>query len=168
MRSLFEHCSQVAERYTLGPLLIIVFIASVSGCGSGARLSDMVPIRGEVLYKGKPLTEGEGTVVYMPTEAGGEARRATGAIQPDGSFTLTTLDPGDGAMKGKYTIVVYCYQPHPGEPKTREEREKMVRAGGIKRGSYIPEKYAKPATSGLTDIVDDSHTGFKRIELTDE
>ncbi len=126
----------------------------------------MVPIRGEVLYKGKPLTVGEGTVVYIPVESG-EMRKATGAIQPDGSFTLTTLNPGDGAMKGKYNIVVYCYEPHPGEPQTMEDRER-VRRHGLERGSVIPEKYANPATTGLSDTVDDSHSGFKRIELNDE
>jgi hypothetical protein len=165
MRFLFDHSFQNARRDALR-LYLIVLLAMVSGCNE-ARLPNMVPIRGEVLYKGKPLTEGEGTVVYMPTEAGGEARRATGEIRPDGTFTLTTLDPGDGAMKGKYTIVVYCYKPHPGEPTTREGRERLLREGGIKRGSFIPEKYANAANSGLTDLVDDSHTGFKRIELTD-
>ena len=124
----------------------------------------MVPIRGEVLYNGKRLTEGEGTVVYMTAESG-DGRRATGAIQPDGTFTLTTLDPGDGALMGKYTILVYCYEPHPGNPKTPQERQRASRHG-IKRGSIIPEKYANPATSGLSDVVDASHSGFKRIELS--
>jgi len=126
----------------------------------------MVPIRGEVIYKGKPLTVGEGTVVYMPVESG-DMRKATGAIKPDGSFELTTLIPGDGAMKGKYTILVYCYKPHPGDPQTREEHEKLAREGKLERGSFIPERYSDPAKSGLTDVVDDSHSGFKRIELKD-
>jgi hypothetical protein len=150
----------------LGISLLTVALTAC-GCGSSSGLPDMVPIRGEVLYKGKPLTVGEGTVVYMPVESG-EMRKATGAIQPDGSFELTTLIPGDGAMKGKYTILVYCYKPHPGDPQTREEHEKLAREGKLERGSFIPERYSDPAKSGLSDVVDDSHSGFKKIELKDK
>jgi hypothetical protein len=120
----------------------------------------MVPIRGEVFYNGKPLTEG--TVLYLPTKAGG--RQARGDIQPDGTFRLTTLRDGDGAQKGEYGVVVIALKPHPGEPS----REEIEQAGGmIQRGSLIPEKYNLPETSGLTDVVDENHSGSKRLELTD-
>jgi hypothetical protein len=127
----------------------------------------MVPIRGEVLFNGKRLTVGEGTVVYLPAESG-ELRKASGAIQSDGSFTLTTMQPGDGAMKGKYSIVVYCYKPLAGNATTREEKEQALLQAKHGRASFIPEKYANPATSGLSDIVDSSHSGFKTIELKDQ
>jgi hypothetical protein len=151
----------VRHRFWLLGLLV-----AACGCGSNAGLPGMVPIRGEVIYKSKPLTEGEGTVVYLPT-GGGDMRQATGSLQGDGTFELMTMQPGDGAMKGKYTIVVYCYKPHPSATLSREEYDKQLRAGKLDRGSVIPEKYSNPATSGLSDVVDDSHPGFKRIELTD-
>jgi len=132
----------------------------LAGCGSANELG-LIPIRGEVTYNGAPLTDG--TVVYLPEQAGG--RQATGAIGPDGTFALTTQNRDDGAMKGSYKIVVYAYKPHPGEPKTREEHEAMVKKGGIERGYVIPEKYTDPATSGLSDTVDENHSGFKKIEL---
>jgi hypothetical protein len=146
--------------------LLLALVPVAYGCGSNSGLPDMVPIRGEVLYKGKPLSEGEGTVVYLPAESG-TSRQATGAIQSDGTFQLMTMQPGDGAMKGKYTIVVYCYKPHPSATLSREEYDKQLRAGKLDRGSLIPDRYSNPATSGLSDVVDDSHSGFKRIELTD-
>jgi hypothetical protein len=135
----------------------------VAGCGAISGL-DTVPVRGVVTYNGKPLTEG--TVVYLP-ESGSEGRQATGPIQTDGSFSLTTMSADDGVMKGKYQIVVYAYKPHPGEPKTREEHEAMIKKGGIERGYIIPERYTDPMKSGLSDIVDENHSGFKRIELSD-
>ncbi len=125
---------------------------------------DMVPIRGEVVYNGKPLAEGN--VVYLPATPG-QGRQATGAIQPDGSFVMTTLKKGDGVMHGDYRIVVYAYEPHPGEPTSREQHEALAKSGENERGFLIPEKYTNPATSGLTDKVDQSHPGVKRIELND-
>ncbi len=135
----------------------------MTGCNSGG-LPDMVPVRGEVIYNGEPLKEGN--VVYLPAKAD-QGRQATGGIQPDGTFVMTTLRDSDGVMQGAYDLVVYAYKPHPGEPKSREEHEALFASGEIVRGFIIPEKYTNPATSGLSDIVDDDHTGFKRIELSD-
>jgi hypothetical protein len=135
----------------------------IAGCGSKSSL-DTIPVRGEVVYNGKPLTEG--TVVYLPASTS-EGRQATGPIQSDGTFSLTTQSADDGVMKGEYQIVVYAYKPHPGEPKTREEHEAMIKKGGIERGYIIPEKYTDPTKSGLSDTVDENHSGFKKIELSD-
>jgi hypothetical protein len=131
------------------------------GCGGPPGLPDMVPIRGTVAYNGKMLTEG--TVIYAPTSS--EGRQARGTIQADGSFRLTTLRENDGAQQGDYKIVVIALEPHPGEPPSREEVEA---AGGlIKRGYLVPEKYTSAATTDLTDLVNDDHSGVMEIELKD-
>jgi hypothetical protein len=136
-------------------------ILSSAGCDSGG-LPDMVPIRGEVTYNGEPLREG--TVVYLPSTPG-QGRQATGGIGSDGTFVMTTHTKDDGVMMGEYNIVIFAYKPHPGEPKTREEWEAI--GGRIERGYIIPEKYVSPATSGLRDSVNDDHSGFKQLELSD-
>jgi hypothetical protein len=123
---------------------------------------ELFSVRGEVTYQGKPLPEG--TVVYLPKDSPG-SRQATGAIQSDGSFALMTRAKDDGAMRGTYQIAIYAYKPHPGEPATREEYEAMAKRGGLKREYLIPEKYADPQKSGLSDTVDENHSGFKKIEL---
>jgi hypothetical protein len=131
----------------------------LSGCGGNGI--DMVPIRGEVTYNGKPLARG--IVTYMPTNPG-IGRTANGPLRPDGTFVMTTQKRDDGVIPGDYNIVVYAYEE--GAPKTREE----IEAGGSsapKLKSVIPDKYASPETSGLTDKVDENHTGVKRIELSD-
>jgi hypothetical protein len=79
---------------------------------------------------------------------------------------MTTFKQGDGVVPGEYSIVVYAYEAHPGEPKTREEHEAVAKAGGLKRGFVIPEKYVDPKTSGLSDTVNREHSGFKNIELS--
>ena len=120
----------------------------------------MVPVKGVVTYNGTALTEG--TVLYLPKASNG--RQARGTIQADGSFQLTTLRANDGAEQGDYDVVVIALEPHPGEP-TREEIE--AAGGVIERGYAIPEKYTKRETSGISDTVDDSHSGFKQIDLSD-
>ena len=119
----------------------------------------MVPIRGEVLLDGKPLSDG--TVLYLPKAQGG--RQARGAISKDGSFRLTTLREDDGAQVGEYNIVVIAYEAHPGEP-TREEVEA---AGGlIKRGFAVPEKYNKSGNIRFCRFCnEESTTEFIRLEL---
>ena len=136
----------------------------IAGCGSKNAL-DTIPIRGEVIYNGKPLTEG--TVVYLPAP-GSKSRQATGPLESDGSFSLTTQSADDGAMKGEYQIIVLAYKPKPPEPKSKEELEALInKEGESQRGFIIPEKYTNPETSGLSDTVDENHSGFKKIELSD-
>ena len=128
--------------------------AKINGLPCGWLITDV---------NGQPMKDG--IVVYLPKDTS-VARQATGRIQSDGSFVLTTFKKADGAVPGDYDIVVYAYQPHPGEPKTRAEHEAVARAGGIKRGFVIPEKYVNPQTSGLSDTVNSDHSGFKRFELS--
>lgn len=130
------------------------------GCSGGD--ADMTPIRGEVIYNGEPLKEG--TVIYTP-QMPRNGQQASGGIQEDGTFEMTTRQRGDGVKHGAYNISIYAMEPHPGEPQSREEVE--AAGGKIERGFLIPEKYADPRTSGLTDTVDGDHAGFKKIELSD-
>jgi hypothetical protein len=149
MKHLFSHWVALATT--------IVFVA---GCGSSSEL-DMVPIRGEVTFNGQPLTVG--SVIYMPVGATG--RQATGKIQPDGSFQLTTREANDGALAGEYKIVVHAVKAPWEEAPSREEMEKRGRRPVVMT-SLVPERYANPETSGLRDNVDSSHSGFAKFELT--
>jgi hypothetical protein len=120
-----------------------------------------VPIRGEVIYKGAPLTDvTQGLVHYLPKTS--EGRQATGRVQPDGTFVLTTFKAGDGVVPGDYDIVISAFGS---EPLSREQAE--ASGGGAGPKLMIPKKYADPKTSGISDTVNADHSGFKRIELTD-
>lgn len=146
---------------TLSAILALA-VLTATGCGGGNGL-EMYPVRGEVTYKGKPLERG--IVDYLPT-APDAGRPASGSIQPDGTFVLTTHARDDGAVKGTYSIVIHSYEERADAPKTREEIEAQgSRVPQWK--SVIPEKYTTPETSGLTDTVDENHSGFKKIELSD-
>jgi hypothetical protein len=69
-----------------------------TGCGTR-----VYPVKGLVSFEGKPM-KGGGTIVFQPTGSGGKA--ASGEIAADGTYTLTTFQPGDGAMPGDFRVVV--------------------------------------------------------------
>ena len=64
---------------------------------------------------------------------------AFGDVQPDGSFTLTSYKPHDGAVPGRYvaTISPYNYAGPGGNPKP------------IADAARIPAKYLEAETSTL-------------------
>lgn len=99
----------------------------VAGCGGSteqaATLLKPVPVKGSVLYKGKPLTGG--TVRFEPEDGG---REASGNIEPDGTFTLTTFQAADGAVAGKHRVAV---DPPADKPKALPAKYKSAASSGI-------------------------------------
>jgi hypothetical protein len=73
----------------------------VLGCGDGTGLAKRYPVSGTVTYNGKPVEKG--TITFAPATADG--RSAAGTIA-NGSYTLTTLAPNDGALPGKYKVTI--------------------------------------------------------------
>src|ERR1700687_5390629 len=69
---------------------------ALTGCG-GPRLGK---VSGRVTVGGKPVTSG--TIMFHP-DAG---PTAVGTIQPDGTYTLTTGKPGDGAVVGAHRVTI--------------------------------------------------------------
>lgn len=142
---------------------LVILAAAIGGCNrSNGPIT--IPIRGEVIYKGQPLATG--LVVYLPKNTD-DSRQASGKIETNGSFVLTTFKNGDGVVPGEYTIVIYPYDSPAGAGRTREQMETAARSGTQRPARIIPERYSNPAASGLTDTINGEHTGFKKIELTD-
>ena len=143
-------------------LVIGLALPWAAGCKSGGP--KMIRISGVVSYKGGPLINvTQGIVRYSPKDAASGAREATGRIQPDGSFVMTTFQKDDGVLLGEYDITVSAYST---QLLSRQQAESGVRAAGPKL--LIPERYLKPTTSGLSDTVAAGHSGVKKIELTDK
>ena len=145
---------------------VVLVVGLALECATGCKSSgpQMVRIRGIVSYQGAPLTNvTQGIVRYSPKGAGSGAREATGRIQPDGTFVMTTFQKDDGVVVGEYDITVSAYS---GQELSRQQTESGVQSAGPKL--MIPEKYLKPSTSGLSDTVASGHPGTKQIELTDK
>ena len=133
-------------------LALCAAVLSLAGCNKGLGT---LPVTGKVFYQGKPLAEG--TVIYAPIDVNG--RQARGAIQPDGTFALTT-GAEEGAMPGEYKVVILALEPHPGEPG-RDGTNPNAAPPKIERGFVIPEKYTTPEETPFQDQVDSSHPGYK-------
>ncbi len=91
-------------------------IATVAwlACAPAGDHPPVYPVKGKVMYKGKPITEG--TVIYE-LEGGGEAKgsppepgagplRVTGRIQADGTFRLWAFPGVEGMPEGHYKVGV--------------------------------------------------------------
>jgi hypothetical protein len=71
---------------------------------------------------------------------------ASGQIQPDGQFALSTFRPGDGALPGRYAVMVIAV----GNTAGRLPNEANPPAALL-----IPRKYASHRTSDLSVEVTD-------------
>jgi hypothetical protein len=113
----------------------------VSSCG-GQKRAPVYPVKGEVSVMGKPATGA--LVVFHPVgNEAPQALRPSGYVREDGSFSLTTYTPDDGAPEGDYRVVVSWTDPtaRP-DPATGEVPNKL------------PSRYANPTTSGLSAKVE--------------
>jgi len=98
------------------------------------------PVEGVVYYDGDPLHVG--TVTFLPEE---EGPYATGTIRPDGTFTMTTYDEGDGAILGKHRVMISAISEGTGLPEDPIGEPILL----------IPERYGSDKSSGLSATVED-------------
>jgi hypothetical protein len=112
----------------------IVFVLTMNGCSGYTSSAPTYEVKGKVrLANGKALSAGRVRFVA----ADGLLPEASGEIQPDGGFSLTTQSQGDGAAPGKY--------------KVRIEPAESKKPG--KRRPSFPVKYVDEDSSGLAVTV---------------
>lgn len=112
-------------------------IGLAPGCGGGSQFPETVPVSGKVTYKGEPVPKG--TVTFLSDKG----QPATGAIQPDGTYTLSTFAEKDGALPGHHQVQVIANDGDPTMMPGSSPGYKPPR-------DLVPKKYNNPATSGLT------------------
>jgi hypothetical protein len=88
-----------------------------------------------VLTTGKPLTKG--TIYFEPVSAPG--LKASGKIQPDGTYSLTTYQEGDGAVEGEHRVYLVLDDGQASES----------RAGQKKGRSTLLLQFTDPDSSGI-------------------
>jgi hypothetical protein len=87
------------------------------GCSNSPY--DMAPVTGRVTIDGQAF--GHGKVMFAPVATGKDrnsGRAAFGVLESDGSFALSTYEPGDGAVVGEHWVTVIHIPPDGGPPKT--------------------------------------------------
>ena len=122
---------------TASLVLAVLGIVSV-GCG---RRVELVPLQGQVMLDGRPLTGGS---IMLQPPAGPAAR---GRIDGAGKFRLGTYRPGDGVIPGRAAVRVAWFDKSSGGNGGGDEE---ITPGT----SRIPERYTDFCTSGITvDVV---------------
>ena len=122
--------------------IVVVVSTSFAGCGGGRDdAPETVAAKGTVTVDGKPMPRL--SVAFIPASG----KLATGETDEQGNFTLTTNQPGDGAMVGSYSVAINQIQ---------EVSEAMPGMDGYKPPAPPPfaRKYTDAKTSGLNATVD--------------
>ena len=131
--------------------LILLTVAVVAaGCGRGDELPT-APVSGQLTIDGTPIPKGQ--VVFAPEQG----RSASGIIQPDGTFVLSTYGDGDGAIVGRHTITVISSEAVEGaDPYDLDSPRRWL----------VPQRYSNPATSGLSFLVRDDGPNVVEFDLS--
>jgi hypothetical protein len=144
-----------------GPVLLYAM-----GCSGDDGLGKRYAVSGKVTHNGQPVAKG--VISFIPEK--GDGHGAQGQIE-NGSYTLGTLSPGDGAFPGSYKVVVNTRDAD--ASKAKEAAVAEGKKHGVEGGysqvpqeiaaklrreakSTTPTKYEDPAGSGLTATVAES------------
>lgn len=115
-----------------------LFVLCIAGCGGDSNLTK---VSGTVTMDGEPV--GPGTVAFAPVDPTGVL--ASGNVDEEGKFVMSTSNPGDGVRPGEYRVSITIVK----EPAHGDAR------GNIIPATYLtPERYMNPATSGFTATVE--------------
>jgi len=120
-------------------LSVGLFAVLASGCDRGPSL---IPVSGQVLIDGKPLTYGG--IQVVPTSG----QPAYSQLDSDGRFRLMTNEQ-EGVVKGTHAVLVSAVEP----------------ISEYENKAHAPEKYGSAATSGLTVTINEPTDDLK-IELS--
>jgi hypothetical protein len=158
-------------------LLVGSALLCVLGCWSDDGLGTRYSVSGTVTYKGEAVPKAR--ISFIPNGKDAAKQGASGEIE-NGSYSLSTLTPGDGALPGDYRVTVSAREVD--EAKLQADSEKLAAKHGLHKSpmmppelqakankdakSSLPKKYEDPATSGLTAKVKEETNSFK-FELTD-
>jgi hypothetical protein len=113
---------------TLGSICVIFALCAIPGCEPS--YPETAPVSGKVTLGGEPVSGGE--IQFFPDEG----IMATGRIESDGTYRLTTFQPDDGAVIGEHRVAVRAEGP--------------ISATGL---ITVPKRYQNPETSNLTATV---------------
>jgi hypothetical protein len=110
-------------------IALLTMTAAIAGCGQ--REFMVVPVKGLVMCKGRPVTEGLVQFSPVATNNPMSGKAGAGEISEDGTFVITTYTRGDGAIVGKCRITAGPNDPKlPWPCKLKNPIEYDVQPGG--------------------------------------
>lgn len=133
----------------LAKTILTVLAPSVLLAGCGTE-NGVYPVQGKVVST-TGIAPRFGTVEFRSIADG---RVASGMIQRDGTFQLTTLKPNDGAFAGEHEVILVRF--------INVEDEPLYLHG---HAVEIPERYARYETSGLKATVKPAKTNAITVQF---
>jgi len=135
-------------------IFVIALVPVLSGCSTSDR-QRVYPVRGTITFEGKAMPGG-GSIAFVPLkrQAG---KAAGGEIRENGTYELTTYDPGDGSMEGEFRVVIM--QEVAREPREAPRDGEKIPEGAlagimVAEEDRIPAVYADVANSPLKAVVE--------------
>jgi hypothetical protein len=128
-------------------LCLVVF----TGCGPSGQVK-VYPVKGRVMFEGKPMVGGGGISFVPQTQQAGKT--PGGIINPDGTYVLGTYSQDDGSMAGDFRVVIY--QETAQEPKPTPDGAPPAAAAPatVAAADRIPAIYSRDPDSPLTAKVE--------------
>jgi hypothetical protein len=132
----------------------VLFLGLAVGCGGP---DTPVPVSGKVTLDGQPVA---GAAIQFVPDGNGARRPASAGTESDGSYRITTHNPGDGALPGEYKVVI-TWEPEPPpqfrpseDGPSRQEQQKAIEQYQAKKkkegkGYAIPPIYSDPGKTPL-------------------
>lgn len=106
------------------PVCLMSLAIVAIGCGGGSDDRATATVIGKVTSKGQPVTGGG--LTFSPISADPKVppgKSAAGAIQPDGTYKLSTYKQDDGAVVSKHKVT-FSAAVIPIDEKTHSENSK--------------------------------------------
>jgi hypothetical protein len=158
-------------------LCFSIACAVLAGCGRAQKWPALTePTTAVVRLDGKPL---EGALVMLGPVGKGYASQGTTAA--DGKATLTTFRRGDGAVAGRYRVIVSLQEtrdnpalklPDPAVDREAYDRAKDEAAQAGKQfylvRQLLPERYVSFDTSGLEAEIRQGSVNEVVLELSSQ
>lgn len=145
-----------AERLSsrgISALCGLLSIVLVCGCGKSKPWEKVVPVKGAVTHKGKPVKDAELAFFPVVEEGFPESVRPWAKTTENGEFSVSTYNNGDGAPTGRYKVTVTHHE--------------IVISGGSmgSKPNDLPKKYASKDTTDLVIDVTAGETTLSPFEL---
>jgi ABC-type oligopeptide transport system substrate-binding subunit len=123
----------------LGVIVILLFAFALAACGPASESKVL-----NIGWTGNPDSLNPGVGLSSDSyDIYNLVYDALYQLQPDGTFTMMTRQPGDGVAPGTYKVLVQLLESY--------------RSGK----NAMPERYSDPATTPLEATVDSDHTEFE-------
>lgn len=141
------------------------------GCGGGG--GELQSLReptfaasGVVTYKGEPVAD---ATIGARSTGTKNIVASSGRTDSSGRFSLSTYQPGDGAIAGQHQFTVTKAVTEGDDPSYFDPSSPNYGKPAPKTTTkyLVPQKYSSFDTSGLTGEVKDSGTTDLKLELKD-